>query len=203
MHIMKILSHLFIFLFGLASFCGCSPNTTLSTNPCASNNSDCSYGGDSRHVYFEVTVSPPLPTTPPNVNNGNILFQMNIGIGGPTNAIGGGYTWQSTANSYPLSTFTTDCYHLNALYQYVIFGTLQYTHPLNSTNPFVPWIGQCHSIDIKAYAQDGTLIDSWFVPSFGAFANGADQFGTLNFNLCGQQSHLYSSFGTLILPPCP
>lgn len=199
MHLMKVLPHLFVFLFGLASFLGCSPNTTSSANPCTSSNvnfTDCFQGGDIRFVYCEVTVSPPLPTTTLSPTGEYISFMCGIGIGGP------GIQWNSYQQANSLSTLTSDCFGLDSRNQHHIFAGIHYNHPTNYQYPFVPWIGQCHSLDLKVYSIDGTLIDSWFVPSIGTFVNGQNNDWTPTFNYCGL-SGLYPNIGTLILPSCP
>lgn len=185
-----------LLIFSAILVWGCSPNTTLSTNPCVGPGNDCANG--LRSVYYEITVTPPLPTTGPPSPFGYISFLF----GGPYS--GAGYQWNSSANSYSLSTVTTNCFGLDPNFQHQITASIQYIHPYDTLGlgNFTPWIGQCHSVDVKAYALDGSLLGSWFAPSIGAFVVGNNA-GIYDWNFCGGSGLGPVNFGTLILPPCP
>jgi hypothetical protein len=187
-----------LLIFGAIFVLSCSPNTTLSTNPCSSPYNILSDCPGVRYVYFEVEVNPPLPLIPAGGGTaaGNITFQS------PN------FYWSAASNSYPLSTITTDCAAYDVNLQHPILVSLRYEHPylLDSLNNlvFTPWIGQCHSVEIKAFDLSGSLLQSWFEPSVGVFATGINYSGYIyNFNTCGFNSNGFHQFGTLILPPCP
>jgi hypothetical protein len=185
-----------LLIFSAILVWGCSPNTTLSTNPCVGLGNDCDFGN--RLVYFEITVTPPLPVTTPGPNEAkNIRFSL-----GPPPGIGY-FTWNSTVDAKPLSTFTTPCWVLSPGIQHQIFAHLSYSSD-------APWLGQCHSVDVKAFSPDGSLLDSWFVPSMGVFVESVSPTQGPFIRVCHDTTSGYNNFhtgslmlGTLVVPDCP
>jgi hypothetical protein len=185
----------FLLIFGAIFVWGCSPNTTLNTNSCVGLGNDCDFGN--RLVYFEITVTPPLPVTTPGPNEGNIRFSL-----GPPPGLSY-FLWNSTVNSNPLSTFTTSCWPISPGIQHQIVAHLSY-----SSN--APWLGQCHSVDVKAFSLDGSLLDSWFVPSMGVFVESVSPTQGPFTRVCNDTTSGYNwigtgnvMLGTLVVPDCP
>ncbi len=187
-----------LLIFGAILVWSCSPNTTLNTNPCVGFGNDCASG--QRLVYYEITVTPPLPTNTLDPFVGQIGFTFRSNSGAGTGTV---YGWTSTANSYPLSTVTTNCAPHSPDFQHPIIVSIQYSQAYDPI--FTPWIGQCHSVDVKAYALDGSLLASWFAPSIGFFVvgyNGGNPADPI-WNDCGNNGNIYVNLGTLIPPSCP